>query len=68
MAGVTEEEVVLPRGRVLKFNLLETWGDPDYIGLTGIELFGPDGEMIKIPSEAIKGYKLFFPVISYFSM
>jgi len=30
---------VLPRGRQLEFNIVQTWGDINYVGLTGIEVF-----------------------------
>ena len=63
MGSAMEEELVLPGGRVLKFDLLETWGDPDYIGLTGVELFAADGEMIKVTAESIKGYN--FALLSH---
>ena len=29
-------------------NLVETWGDQHYIGLTGIEVLGKDGEVIDL--------------------
>ena len=32
----------------LVLNLLETWGDQHYIGLTGIELLGKNGEAIAL--------------------
>jgi len=30
-----------------------TWGDADYIGLTGVEVFGPDGRRIPIASSQV---------------
>lgn len=30
---------VLPEGKKLEINILETWGDMNYLGLTGIEVF-----------------------------
>jgi len=32
----------------LVLNFVETWGDQHYIGLTGIELLGKDGEVIDL--------------------
>ena len=32
----------------LVLNLTETWGDQHYIGLTGVELLGKDGEVIDL--------------------
>jgi len=46
------ETPLLPSGHVLQLQLLSTWGDADYIGLTGVEVFGPDGRRIPIgPSQ-----------------
>ena len=34
----------LPRGKHLRLNILSTWGDKHYVGLTGIEVFTDTGE------------------------
>eukprot|EP01065_Artemidia_motanka_P004192 TRINITY_DN1200_c0_g4_i1.p1 TRINITY_DN1200_c0_g4~~TRINITY_DN1200_c0_g4_i1.p1 ORF type:complete len:1005 (+),score=372.50 TRINITY_DN1200_c0_g4_i1:62-3076(+) len=39
----------LPEGRVLRTNVLTTWGDPHYVGLSGIELFDRNGDPIEVP-------------------
>lgn len=39
-----------PMGRVLKFQLLSTWGDAFYVGLTGIQVFSETGEIIVVKS------------------
>lgn len=36
------------KGRVLEFNITETWGDLFYVGLTGIEVLDTDGRVIPI--------------------
>jgi len=36
----------LPRGRTLTFNILSTWGDPNYVGLMGIDLFDGSGHPV----------------------
>ena len=33
---------------VLELNFTETWGDPFYLGLTGIEIAGANGETIPL--------------------
>ena len=37
---------VLPKGRQLEFNIVQTWGDINYVGLTGIEVFDEQGKQI----------------------
>jgi hypothetical protein len=32
-----------PQGSILKFNILTTWGDLNYLGLAGIEVYDMDG-------------------------
>ena len=43
----------LPRGKHLQLNILTTWGDRYYVGLTGIEVFTDTGEKAVI--EEVKG-------------
>ena len=38
----------LPQGKKLEINILETWGDMNYLGLTGIEVFDELGMPIEI--------------------
>ena len=38
----------LPIGRELVLNILTTWGDRFYVGLTGIEIYTASGEPAKI--------------------
>eukprot|EP00455_Lapot_gusevi_P044185 TRINITY_DN5476_c0_g1_i8.p1 TRINITY_DN5476_c0_g1~~TRINITY_DN5476_c0_g1_i8.p1 ORF type:complete len:379 (+),score=102.54 TRINITY_DN5476_c0_g1_i8:106-1137(+) len=39
---------LLPIGHVFKFVLLSTWGDVSYVGLNGIQLFDPSGQLIPV--------------------
>eukprot|EP00050_Salpingoeca_kvevrii_P000601 m.152057 g.152057 ORF g.152057 m.152057 type:complete len:806 (+) comp10159_c3_seq3:2678-5095(+) len=36
----------LPRGRSLTLNIHSTWGDLHYVGLSGIEVFNAEGELV----------------------
>ena len=44
----------LPKGQKLEFNIVQTWGDINYLGLTGIEVFDGHGRQIEIKAEQIK--------------
>lgn len=44
---------VLPAGRHLRFDIITTWGDPHYVGLSGIELFDGNGAAISISESDI---------------
>ena len=50
--GEGEEECFpipeLPSGRELVINILTTWGDGYYVGLTGIEVFTDSGEVATV--------------------
>lgn len=37
----------------LKLDLVETWGDAYYLGLTGMEVVGSDGEAIPVTMEMV---------------
>lgn len=39
---------ILPEGQQLVLNLLTTWGDQYYVGLTGIEMFTASGERASV--------------------
>ncbi|XP_072945036.1 protein KATNIP homolog [Epargyreus clarus] len=37
-----------PTGFVLQISIFSTWGDPYYVGLTGVELYDPHGNVIPV--------------------
>ena len=39
----------LPAGQTLTFEILSTWGDPYYVGCSGIEIFDAEANIIAIP-------------------
>jgi len=44
---------ILPRGRVLRLEILSTWGDTHYVGLNGIDIFDSTGQ--KLTSRTLGG-------------
>ncbi|XP_068618076.1 protein KATNIP homolog [Battus philenor] len=38
----------VPTGFVLQISIFSTWGDPYYVGLTGVELYDPEGNLIPV--------------------
>lgn len=46
----------LPQGQTLKFNITETWGDMNYLGLTGIEIFDVEGNQLQISENNISAF------------
>lgn len=46
----------LPQGKKLEINILETWGDMNYLGLTGIEVFDELGMPINLHENQILAF------------
>lgn len=44
----TNIDMGAPTGFVLQLNIYSTWGDPYYVGLTGVELYDPHGNVIPL--------------------
>lgn len=47
-ADAAEETTGLYTGSILQVNLMSSWGDPHYMGLTGLEVVGKGGESISL--------------------
>ncbi|XP_016100971.1 uncharacterized protein KIAA0556 isoform X1 [Sinocyclocheilus grahami] len=47
-AETGEETTGLYTGSILQLNLLSSWGDPHYVGLTGFEVVGKGGDSIPV--------------------
>ncbi len=45
---------LFPRGRVLEIQILTTWGDPHYVGLSGIEYFDREGLPIRLSGDQLE--------------
>jgi len=46
----TTDIPTLPSGEILTLTILSTWGDPHYVGLSGIEVFNSEGYRIRLDS------------------
>eukprot|EP00981_Chlorochromonas_danica_P012963 scaffold5626_cov258-Ochromonas_danica.AAC.4 len=56
--SVSGKAAALPRGKKLYLDILSTWGDACYLGLTGIEIYGDDFSLLSVPTKirSIEGY------------
>uniref|UniRef100_A0A8C9PMX5 Katanin interacting protein n=1 Tax=Spermophilus dauricus TaxID=99837 RepID=A0A8C9PMX5_SPEDA len=52
-ASMDYEAPLMPCGFIFQFQLLTSWGDPYYIGLTGLELYDERGERIPLSESSI---------------
>jgi len=41
----------LPQGKSLEINILQTWGDANYLGMTGIEIFDLEGRLVQLDGQ-----------------
>ncbi|NXJ12458.1 K0556 protein, partial [Odontophorus gujanensis] len=55
-ASMDYEAPLMPCGFVFQFQLLTSWGDPYYIGLTGLELFDEHGDQILLTENNIAAF------------
>uniref|UniRef100_A0A8C2YE48 Katanin interacting protein n=1 Tax=Coturnix japonica TaxID=93934 RepID=A0A8C2YE48_COTJA len=55
-ASMDYEAPLMPCGFIFQFQLLTSWGDPYYIGLTGLELFDEHGDQIILTENNIAAF------------
>nr|CAI9709088.1 unnamed protein product [Rangifer tarandus platyrhynchus] len=55
-ASMDYESPPMPCGFIFQFQLLTSWGDPYYIGLTGLELYDERGEKIPLSENNIAAF------------
>ncbi|XP_029802522.1 protein KIAA0556 homolog isoform X1 [Suricata suricatta] len=55
-ASMDYEVPLMPCGFIFQFQLLTSWGDPYYIGLTGLELYDERGEKIPLSENNIAAF------------
>ncbi|XP_063082778.1 katanin-interacting protein isoform X5 [Cavia porcellus] len=55
-ASMDYEAPPMPCGFIFQFQLLTSWGDPYYIGLTGLELYDEQGEKIPLSENNIAAF------------
>lgn len=55
-ASMDYEAPLMPCGFIFQFQLLSSWGDPYYIGLTGLELYDEHGERIPLTQNNIAAF------------
>lgn len=55
-ASMDYEAPLMPCGFIFQFQLLSSWGDPYYIGLTGLELYDERGEKIPLSQNNIAAF------------
>uniref|UniRef100_I3MWA4 Katanin interacting protein n=1 Tax=Ictidomys tridecemlineatus TaxID=43179 RepID=I3MWA4_ICTTR len=55
-ASMDYEAPLMPCGFIFQFQLLTSWGDPYYIGLTGLELYDERGERIPLSESNIAAF------------
>ncbi|XP_021267772.1 protein KIAA0556 homolog isoform X2 [Numida meleagris] len=53
LSASTPKEPGIFTGKCLQLNFTMTWGDPHYLGLTGLEVIGKNGQALKISTEQI---------------
>ncbi|KAM5330805.1 katanin-interacting protein isoform 2-T2 [Glossophaga mutica] len=60
-ASMDYEAPLMPCGFIFQFRLLTSWGDPYYIGLTGLELYDERGEKIRLSENSASSDIAAFP-------